>query len=407
MSELALRVDGLGKQYRRGVDGGRLLEWLQGDRRGELFWALRNVSFEVARGEMLGVIGVNGSGKSTMLRILSRLTRPTSGRVEIFGRVGSLLEVGTGFHPELTGRENVFLNGALLGMRRAEIRRRFDEIVQFAGLEEFIDTAIKRYSSGMQVRLGFAVSAHLDQEIMLLDEVLGAGDAGFRERSLRKMDEVISAGRTVVVVGHALPMIGATCDRVLWLDRGDVRGLGPAAEITHRYRQAVEQTRSVEGFIALTARTERGDRARIVLTYIRLLDGEGVPVAHLRTGASARIAIGYQVRGALGRDAVLASLSILNINHHRVAVSESRCAPGSFHDLPVAGEFHCVFDRLPLMPGRYGLGVSCQVGSEVEHRVANVGEFTVEPGAFYPTGALPPIGSGDALFDYAWSVERG
>src|SRR5262245_33206109 len=154
MGDLALRVDGLGKRYRRGVDGGRLLEWLQGDRRGELFWALRDVSFEVSRGEMLGVIGVNGSGKSTMLRILSRLTRPTEGRVEIFGRVGSLLEVGTGFHPELTGRENVFLNGALLGMRRAEIRRRFDEIVQFAGLEEFIDTAIKRYSSGMQVRLG-------------------------------------------------------------------------------------------------------------------------------------------------------------------------------------------------------------------------------------------------------------
>jgi hypothetical protein len=220
------------------------------------------------------------------------------------------------------------------------------------------------------------------------------------------MDEVISAGQTVVVVGHALPMISATCDRVLWLDRGVAQGLGPAAEITHRYRQAVGQTRSLDGFLALDGRAERGDRARIVLTHVRLLDGAGAPVASLRTGAAARIAIGYQVRAGLGHDTVRASLSILNINQHRVAVSESRCAPGSFHDLPAAGEFHCVFDKLPLMPGRYGLGVSCQIGSEVEHRVPNVGEFTVEPGAFYPTGALPPIGSGDALFDYAWSVER-
>ena len=405
MADVALRVDRLGKRYRRGVDSGRLLEWLQGDRHGELFWALRDVSFTVSHGEMLGVIGVNGSGKSTMLRILARLTRPTEGRVEIFGRVGSLLEVGTGFHPELTGRENVFLNGALLGMRRSDIRRRFDEIVEFAGVGEFIDTAIKRYSSGMQVRLGFAVAAHLDQEILLIDEVLGAGDAAFRDKSLRKMDEVTSAGRTVIVVGHALPMMSAACDRVLWLERGALLGLGSAAEITHRYRQTVGQTRSLDGFLALTGSGERGERSRIVLTHIRLLDGHGAPVVHLRTGAPARIAIGYQLRGALGREAVLASLSILNINQHRVALSESRCVPGDFHDLPAAGEFHCLFDRLPLMPGRYGLGVSCQIGADVEHRIPHVGEFTVEPGVYYPTGALPPLGSGDALFDYAWSVE--
>ena len=405
MGDLAVRVRGLGKQYRRGVESGAWLEWLRDDRRGELFWALRDVSFEVRRGEMLGVIGVNGSGKSTLLRILARLTRPTEGRAELFGRVGSLLAVGTGFHSELTGRENVFLNGVLLGLRRPEIRRRFDEIVQFAGVEAFIDTPIKRYSAGMQVRLGFAVAAHLDQEILLIDEVLGAGDAEFRQRSLRKMDEVITSGRTVVSVGHGLALIGATCDRVLWLDRGVVRGEGPAAEITHRYRQSVAPARRLEGVVTLTDGVERGDLARIVLTHVRLLDGDRQPVAALRTGTPARIAVGYRARAGLDASAVVAQLAILNVNQHVVAVCESRCVPGDFADLPGEGEFHCTFPKLPLMPGRYALGVSCRVGGEVEHRVASVGEFTVEAGAFYPSAALPPPGSGDTLLEYAWSIE--
>lgn len=189
----------------------------------EEFWALKNVSFEIRRGEVVGVIGRNGAGKSTLLKLLSRITEPSTGRVEIKGRVASLLEVGTGFHPELTGRENIFLNGAILGMRRPEIRRKFDEIVSFADVEKFLDTPVKRYSSGMYVRLAFAVAAHLEPEILVIDEVLAVGDVEFQKKCLGKMGEVAQGGRTVLFVSHNLNAIEAFCSRGLMLDRGVVR----------------------------------------------------------------------------------------------------------------------------------------------------------------------------------------
>jgi lipopolysaccharide transport system ATP-binding protein len=201
------------------------------------FWALRDVSFEVERGEVLGIIGRNGAGKSTLLRILSRVTEPTAGRVELRGRVGSLLEVGTGFHPELTGRENVYLNGTILGMRRREIDRKFDEIVAFAGVEPFIDTAVKRYSSGMYVRLAFAVAAHIDTEIMLVDEVLAVGDAEFQKKCLGKMDDVAQSGRTVLFVSHNMAAVQRLCGRGLLLDRGRAVAAGPIGAVVRRYLQ--------------------------------------------------------------------------------------------------------------------------------------------------------------------------
>jgi lipopolysaccharide transport system ATP-binding protein len=194
------------------------------------FWALRDVGFEIDHGEVVGVIGRNGAGKSTLLKILARITRPTSGRVELYGRVGALLEVGTGFHPELTGRDNVFLNGAILGMRRAEIARKFDEIVAFAEVEAFIDTAVKFYSSGMRVRLAFAVAAHLETEILLVDEVLAVGDVSFQKKCLGKMGDVARAGRTVVFVSHDLTAVQVLCQRALRLGGGTVLGAGPVAE---------------------------------------------------------------------------------------------------------------------------------------------------------------------------------
>ena len=201
----------------------------------EEFWALRDVSFEVLRGEVVGIIGRNGAGKSTLLKILSRITEPSEGRVTIEGRVASLLEVGTGFHPELTGRENIFLNGAVLGMTRAEIRRKFDQIVAFAEVERFLDTPVKRYSSGMYVRLAFAVAAHLDPEIIIIDEVLAVGDAEFQKKCLGKMSEIAGAGRTVLFVSHNMAAVQALCPRTIYLASGVVAGNGATAEIISQY----------------------------------------------------------------------------------------------------------------------------------------------------------------------------
>jgi len=206
----------------------------------EELWALRDVSFEVRRGEVLGIIGRNGGGKSTLLKILSRVTEPTRGRVLLRGRVASLLEVGTGFHPELTGRENIYLNGAILGMTRAEIRRKFDEIVAFAEVEKFLDTPVKRYSSGMYVRLAFAVAAHLEPEIMLVDEVLAVGDAEFQTKCIGKMQGVASSeGRTVLFVSHNMAAIQQLCHHALWLDHGGLRRIGPAAQVVQAYTSSV------------------------------------------------------------------------------------------------------------------------------------------------------------------------
>ena len=236
MSDIAIRVEHLGKEYRLGgqqvrystfretlVEAGKTsLRWLKGQHKAEQnkFWALDDISFEVKQGEAVGIIGRNGAGKSTLLKILSRITSPTRGRVDLYGRVGSLLEVGTGFHPELTGRENIFLNGAILGMNRHEIKRKFDEIVDFSGIGKFLDTAVKYYSSGMYVRLAFAVAAHLEPEILVVDEVLAVGDAEFQKKCLGKMGDVAKGGRTVLFVSHNMAAISTFCRRTILLDGG-------------------------------------------------------------------------------------------------------------------------------------------------------------------------------------------
>ncbi|MDH3443156.1 MAG: polysaccharide ABC transporter ATP-binding protein [Deltaproteobacteria bacterium] len=214
----------------------------------EEFWALKNVSFEVKQGEVVGIIGRNGAGKSTLLKILSRITEPTTGRVRIGGRVASLLEVGTGFHPELSGRENIFVNGAVLGMTRAEIKRKFDEIVAFAEVEKFIDTPVKRYSSGMYVRLAFAVAAHLEPEILIIDEVLAVGDAQFQKKCLGKMGEVAKGGRTVLFVSHQMNQIRRLCERVFWIDGGGLRGEGSSNDIANAYETAATKVSTNDSY---------------------------------------------------------------------------------------------------------------------------------------------------------------
>jgi lipopolysaccharide transport system ATP-binding protein len=254
MSDVAIRVDGIGKRYRLGARTARyetIRERIAGFARNpvralrraprETFWALKDVSFEVKPGEVIGVVGRNGAGKSTLLKILSRISEPTEGAADVHGRVGSLLEVGTGFHTELTGRENVFLNGAILGMKRAETARKFDEIVSFAQVERFIDTPVKFYSSGMYMRLAFAVAAHLEPEILIVDEVLAVGDAAFQKKCLGKMGDVARGGRTVLFVSHQMNAVKSLCSKTLWLTQGKVTDFADTAGVLRRYLSDEEQ----------------------------------------------------------------------------------------------------------------------------------------------------------------------
>jgi lipopolysaccharide transport system ATP-binding protein len=256
VTDIAIRVQGLSKLYRIGerqrykslresIMKTLAAPFQRGGRRPhETIWALDDVSFDVPHGDVVGVVGRNGAGKSTLLKILSRITEPTRGRVEVYGRVGSLLEVGTGFHPELTGRENIFLNGAILGMKRVEIERKFDEIVAFAEVEKFLDTPVKHYSTGMYLRLAFSVAAHLDPEILLVDEVLAVGDAAFQKKCLRKMGDAAKEGRTVFLVSHNMGAVSTLCNEVMYLAAGRLKAKGPTAEVVAMYLSELLQTES-------------------------------------------------------------------------------------------------------------------------------------------------------------------
>ena len=301
-SEAAVRIDGVAKRYRIGARDVRsfresLRDFVTG-RRADAgpsrdLWALDDVTFDVANGEAVGIVGRNGAGKSTLLKILSRITEPTRGEVRIRGRVSSLLEVGTGFHGELTGRENIALNGAILGMSRAEIRDRFDDIVAFAEIEKFIDTPVKHYSSGMYMRLAFAVAAHLEPEILIVDEVLAVGDSAFQEKCLRKMGDVATEGRTVLFVSHNMPAVKALCQRAVWLSEGRVAEIGPAGDVVDHYlRQTVR-------------RADRGDVEKLIAglpddALFRLRDvrlrQHGQETSLVANGAPASLEVRFDVK---------------------------------------------------------------------------------------------------------------
>lgn len=406
MSDWAVRIVDLGKRYRKSTWlQGKLIEWIRRGGRADHFWALRHLTFDVARGEMLGIVGPNGAGKSTLLRILSRITRPNEGEARIRGRVGSLLAVGTGFHPELTGRENVFLNGALIGMKSAEIKRRFDEIVDFSGVEEFLDMPLKRYSSGMKVRLGFAVAVNLQQEIMLVDEVLSVGDAAFREKCLAKMEEVTRVGRTVIFVGHNMAMVGSACDRAVWIDKGALRAVGKADEIVSTYQEAMAAANaSVDGFFDLTGRADQKGKEPIFFTHLRLLDERGDPVSSFPTGGNATMAIGYRLADKVDPADLSVGVTILGRGQFSLAFCENLTVGDPFRELPDRGEFLCAVERLPLMPGGYKLAIKCKIGTRLVHMIANAGDLRVREGEFYSSGRLPPPGSGNTLFEHRWKV---
>jgi lipopolysaccharide transport system ATP-binding protein len=310
VTSVAVLARGLGKRYRIGASRQRerhrtlrdtvtnalaSVFLLGRERPGEddtLIWALKDLSFEVKHGEVVGIIGRNGAGKSTLLKILSRIVEPTTGRAEVRGRVGSLLEIGTGFHPDLTGRENIYLNGAVLGMPRSEIRRRFDEIVAFSEMEQFLDTPVRYYSSGMYMRLAFSVAAHLEPDILVVDEVLAVGDAAFQRKCLGKMEDVSSQGRTVLFVSHSMPTITRLCPRVMLLDRGGLVYDGPVAEAVRLYMQEALGAQQSREWTDLE--TAPGTR-EVKLVSVAVTDEYGAPVSVASVAQPLRIKVGYYV----------------------------------------------------------------------------------------------------------------
>jgi lipopolysaccharide transport system ATP-binding protein len=351
-------MDALGKEYRRGLGrpSGLLRDTLAKAMRSpaslfrreltEKFWALRNMSLEVKEGEVLGLIGRNGSGKTTLLKILSRITRPTEGWAEIHGRVGSLLEVGTGFHPELTGRENTYLSGAILGMGKQEITRKFDEIVAFAELEEFINTPVKHYSSGMYVRLAFAVAAHLEPEILLVDEVLAVGDIKFQRKCLGKMGDVARAGRTIILVSHQLNQIRRLCRRVAWVDSGSLRQLGPTHEVVSSYESSMSSPEQTDSL----GRDSSSLKARFTHWEIVVPSGDGEHT--LTSHSSVKIRFQLDVRKHI-RNAQQ-GIALFNVERQLIwatAAQDISFDPGIHH-------LDYDFPSLPLRPGVYSWQVS-------------------------------------------------
>lgn len=332
MNDTAIHLDHIGKQYRLGCEPGYktlrdvLGNWMS--RRSRLarkqrenahrFWALKDLSFEVKDGEVVGLIGRNGAGKSTLLKVLSRITEPTTGRAIIQGRVGSLLEVGSGFHPELSGRENIYLNGAMLGMRRLEIKRRLDEIIAFAEVDRFVDTPVKHYSSGMYLRLAFAVAAHLEPEILLVDEVLAVGDAAFQRKCLGKMNDVANAGRTVLFVSHNMVALRSLCQRALWIDQGSLVMDGPATPIISKYLQ---QNLSVRMHACWPDNETAPGNPEVRLLDAQVLPGAASPMIYIETPVT--ISIKYRVT----QPCVLMNVSLAVYNSEDICVFNTISPP--------------------------------------------------------------------------------
>ena len=409
-SEPIIRVEGLGKKYvishqqeGRGPDhslrdtlmnglraaAGRLVRpFARSERPGkEEFWALKDVSFDVKRGEVVGIIGRNGAGKSTLLKVLSRITEPTAGRVTLHGRVASLLEVGTGFHPELTGRENVYLNGAILGMSRAEMKKKFDKIVAFAEVEKFLDTPVKRYSSGMYVRLAFAVAAHLEPEILIVDEVLAVGDVAFQSKCINKMREVGSHGRTVLFVSHNLGSLQQLCMRGILLRNGNITADLPIKQAVGCYLQGLQTLASEP----LDRRTDRNGSGEVRLRAIRISMGRAAPPNILATGRPAE----FEFELMDTRRGLDVTFTIFDSLGHPISNFDTRRAgPQDRLRADPTDRVVCRIEELPLLPGSYRVNVIVRMNRAIVDHVEGAAFFDVEAGV---------IGGRPSELNDAWS----
>ncbi len=425
----AIRVENLSKLYRIGARSGsdeyhtlrdtimgavaapwrRLQAWARPTPADEAaaeqtkHWALRDVSFEVQPGDVVGIVGRNGVGKSTLLKIISRITEPTDGRVELRGRVGSLLEIGVGFHTELTGRENIYLNGAILGMSRREIERKFDQIVAFSEIEQFLDTPAKRYSSGMYMRLAFAVMAHLDPEILLVDEVLAVGDFSFQKKCLGKMQEVGRQGRAVLFVSHDMAAILHLCQKVVVLANGRVDYVGPAAEGVRRYMDSV--TPPGAGQISLADHAARRPGCTPFLRAARLLDAGGAPRDRFLCGESLTVELTFEPVKPLTEPQF--TVGVEDCMGKRVFTLATYLSDSHLPPLDGPCKVRCRLDELPLVPGRYTLSLAAgtyhnRFLDALDHAVT----FEVEPDDFFKNGRIPSSTLGAVLVHSKWEKDE-
>ena len=423
MSTLAIRAENLSKKYRIGareayktfremlIDSAvapfrRLKNIGKPIPKEEIIWALQDVSFEVKEGEVIGIIGRNGAGKTTLLRILSRITEPTKGRVTLKGRVASLLEVGTGFHPELTGHENIYLNGAILGMDRYEISRKFDEIVAFAEIARFLDTPVKRYSSGMYMRLAFAVAAHLDPEILLIDEVLAVGDAAFQKKCLGKMEDVAKEGRTVLFVSHNMGAVESLCNRAYLLDHGQVVQSGETQNVVSSY--LAKNYQQNENPFSNCLHKGNG-KIRVISFHMESPDAELMRVA--KSGKPVIFNFEFKNQNCNSRDIISFGFSVHTEREFGIFHYYSHFSNVGFKNLPPTGFFKCIISELPLAPGNYL--IMCRAVINGDQHTGEEADFprafipiTVIGGDFYGTGNAKLSSWGPILVKGMWSMVR-
>jgi lipopolysaccharide transport system ATP-binding protein len=411
-----IKVENLSKQYRIGVREApyaTLRESLTGAIRAPLkrlrrngrstddtIWALKDVSFEVMPGEVVGIIGRNGAGKSTLLKILSRITEPTTGQAELYGRVGSLLEVGTGFHPELTGRDNIYLNGAILGMRQGEIKQKFDEIVAFAEVERFIDTPVKHYSTGMHVRLAFAVAAHLEPEILLVDEVLAVGDAAFQKKCLGKMQDVAQGGRTVLFVSHNMVAVQSLCTSACLFESGSLMCRDDVGAVIKHYYQ---RSQEIMGSVSLADRADRRGNGSLRFTGITVQGKNGADEMVAQTGENLVISLHYLKAKDSDAQAVI-RLAFTDLNGQRLFMCFSRSSHSGIMRLPEKGQIRCKILNLPLLPGSYNVSLWCKIGEQLADDIQDAFALEVVAGDFFGTGKLHGEEGGRMLVSHSWEV---
>jgi lipopolysaccharide transport system ATP-binding protein len=427
MNDVIIKVEELSKQYRLGEVGTGMLahdinRWWhrirgkdnpylkigeENDRSqkgtSDYVWALKDINFQVRRGEVLGIIGRNGAGKSTLLKILSRTTTPSTGAVKVKGRIASLLEVGTGFHPELSGRDNIFLNGAILGMTRQEIKRKFDEIVDFSGVDRYIDTPVKRYSSGMYVRLAFAVAAHLDPEILIVDEVLAVGDSEFQKKCLGKMKDVSDReGRTVLFVSHNMAAINTLCTKGLVLQNGTIKKDGSTGECVKLYLAENQKFSRIN----LADRKDRTGNGLFRFEEVVFLDKDFNAQNSFLSGSELNIQIKYKTLNDEPLRNVSISIGIKNSIDMQLTVVSNEFSGAIFELLPPSGTIICKIPRLPLLGDTFSLNLFSKVNGEISDWIMNTCALEIETGDYYNTGKITDTVQSLFLMDYNFSLRE-
>jgi lipopolysaccharide transport system ATP-binding protein len=381
----------------RGAGGEGQGESNLSEERASDFWALRDVSFEVQPGEVVGIIGRNGAGKSTLLKVLSRITEPTSGRFGVRGRVASLLEVGTGFHPELTGRENIYVSGITLGMTRAEVKKRFDEIVDFSGVEKFLEMPVKHYSSGMQVRLGFAVAAHLESEILIIDEVLAVGDAEFQKKCFGKLKSLIAlSGRAVLLVSHNAETIRTFCERAIWLNDGQVVDFSTSEKVVSNYTRILTDSRNAS--LSIRSNRRGNGKARFVAVEFQVNDN---PCENLMTGSHARVVL--TIDSTICGEAEI-SLGINNWQETRILLLSNLLTREKLQISIGPNRIAVTIDCLQLVPGNYSSTLFLAINDQIEDWIIDAANISVIAGEYNSNKTLPKPGEAVIVLDHSLGV---